>query len=278
MKTTPIASLILFLFCCVVHSQDDTFVRGNKINLVLSVTDAPGDSTRDTIQKLEMIIPSSLELNKKRDIRLKVILDYRSNIDTVRYFRLSKTVIPLAPYGASLPVIIPPIKKTGDDSETFNNTDTYPYIFETPFNFPLKEHRLHLSLREYDNVEDYLTDDLGTKGVIYQEKMIKISFVNRQSKNTAIDIEETPSLYPNPFDNQLTMEFLVSDTSKVSNDNLTVSIFNNIGVRVMYRELKTNAPREHIQYNLDTSILKKGIYYCQINNGGKTFLRTIIKK
>ncbi|MDH7444153.1 T9SS type A sorting domain-containing protein [Aquimarina sp. 2201CG14-23] len=276
MKTHRFFLLLCLIITSITHAQNELFSKGNRINLVISVTDIPNDTSDKSIQKLEMVIPDSLKFNKKKDIRLRVILDYKSVIDTIRYFRLSKTVLPTAPYGASLPVIIPPIRKNDSLLDSFNNSDNYPYVFENPLHFHLKKHRLHLSLREYDNIEDYLNDDLGIRGVLYAEKMVNISFINRESDRLVArnSEQETFQVYPNPFDNKVFIE----EENKGINETTVIDIYNINGVKVLEYNSGNQNQISQKQYNLDTSHLKKGIYYCYIRQGNKSYSKTILKK
>ncbi|WP_299441186.1 T9SS type A sorting domain-containing protein [uncultured Aquimarina sp.] len=278
MKTHRSFLLLLIIFTSVAYAQDESFVTGNKINMVISVTDVPRDDATHSTQKLEMIVPDSLKLNKK-DIKLRVVLDYKSVIDTVRYFRLSKTVVPGAPLGASLPVIIPPIKKPNDPSEpsdSFSSSNGYPYLFNNPLHFHLKKHKLYLSLIEYDTEEDYLKDEFGLEGVVRDEKVINISLINRESKELIIDnlTKNSFLLYPNPFDNQVTIDI----SNKKTSEQIKVDVFSINGIKVISYNLGNAHKNNQQQYILDTSHLKKGVYYCYVTEGSTSYYKTILKE
>jgi len=278
MKTYQLLLLLFILFINTIYAQKESFLTGNKINMVISVTDFPKDDATHSTQKLEMIVPDSLKLNKK-DLKLRVVLDYKYVIDTVRYFRLSKTVLPGAPLGASLPVIIPPIKKTNDLSEpsdSFGSANGYPHVFKESLHFHLKKHRLHLMLIEYDNEKDYLTDELGLKGDVRDEKIISISLTDRESKESIKhDLTENSFLiYPNPFDDQI----FINIGNKNTSEQVKVDIFSVNGVKVISYNLITPHKNNQKRYVLDTSRLKKGIYYCYVTEGNGSYYKTIFKE
>lgn len=271
----------ILLVVCIPHfisGQEALVPKNRTVDVSISVTDSFNDKgVIEQVVKLKG--PERLAFSPHDIIRLKLDLDYSSSINTIKYFRLSYTVIPSDPFGASAPVIIPPVKN--DPTPALSIVEPifdYPYVFNTPLFFKEKNNSISLRLMEYDNEEDYRNDEDGSDGRWLDDILEIDVFINKyRSDRTSIKSTRKNSIkfYPNPVKDHLTIEYF----GKESNDyKIQMDVYNNNGIKLRSSILKRKGSiGPKTMYSFETLGLEKGMYYCQIIYGENRYYKTLIK-
>lgn len=279
MKTNRFFFVIVLLFafiCVTANAQEIVTTRATKIHIRIQVTDVLSDNG-EVQQKIELKVPDTLKFHRNDIIKLKVHLNYRSSIDTIRYFRLSHIIFPNGPFGASAPVIIPPVSKDGNKSieSSINSREGYPFVFKNPLHFIADNNRLMLRLIQYDNEDDYLKDELGNRGTWLDPVTINVILIPGPVSVGNMGSDQF-SIYPNPGDGYFTIKY--NDLS-IQNTPVQIEVFNRNGMKVSSSSfVSTKTSNSNVLHSLDLTYLKKGIYHCSIRSRGNTFIKTLIKK
>jgi hypothetical protein len=100
---------------------------------------------------------------------------------------------------------------------------------------------------------------------------IQTNLCSTVTSNFEIDIDHSIVVYPNPFENQLSI--LLRDNSK----NVTIQVYNLLGEEVYFRQNLMNQSGER-RMLLNLSDLKKGIYICEITSECQHKTMRIIKQ
>ncbi|WP_108869644.1 beta-1,3-glucanase family protein [Aquimarina aquimarini] len=100
----------------------------------------------------------------------------------------------------------------------------------------------------------------------YNVNWLKISSTNRSLetiKNRSKNNKQQLVVYPNPFDNQIKLEYSGKDAQ--------ITIFNNLGHKVASYNALPNTP-------IDLSNLAKGLYFAKVDIDGRIITKQLIKK
>ncbi|WP_109097498.1 T9SS type A sorting domain-containing protein [Aquimarina sp. AU58] len=278
MKTKYFFILLVVCIPYFINAQETLVPQNRTVDVSISVTDSFNDKgIIEQVVKLKG--PERLAFKPHDIIRLKLNLDYSSSISTTKYLRLSYTVIPSDPFGASAPVIIPPVKNDPIPAPSIvEPVFDYPYVFNTPLFFKEKNNSISLRLMEYDNEEDYRNDEDGSDGVWLGDILEIDIFIgkHRSGRTSMTSTHKNPiQFYPNPVKEHLTIEYF----DKQSNDHkIQIDVYNNNGIKLRSRTLKSkNSIGSKAMYRFETLDLEKGMYYCQVTCGENRYYKTLIK-
>ncbi|WP_430411243.1 T9SS type A sorting domain-containing protein [Kordia sp.] len=252
----------------------------NQIDLTLTIEDGPSGQT------FELLTEDNHNIDYRHDfINYNISLEYKSDLHSDGFFWLSCYFLPIgsnAPItlpdpllGATAPVIIPPVrKKKGEVSKLFSSND-YPHVAKVVYYMRPTVYQVTIELLRYKTRQDYLEGNEDNS--VHFKKIIFVNAAHPapSGRNAAV------TTYPNPSVNYLTIEFTENGTENPSAPTmpLQVAIFNDKGLKVSEHSL-TNFTKNanKTRYNLDTSNLPKGMYFCTIQQGTFTQVKTIIKE
>lgn len=278
MKTKYFFILLVVCIPHFINGQETLTPRNRTVDVSISITDSFNDKgVIEQVVKLKG--PERLAFRPYDIIRLKLDLDYSSNINTTKYFRLSYVVVPSDPFGASAPVIIPPVRNDPPPAPSIvDPIFDYPYVFNTPLFFKEKNNLISLRLVEYDNEEDYRNDEDGSDGN-WLDDILEIQVLidkDRSGRTSMTSTHKDPiQFYPNPVKEHLTIEYF----GKQNNENkIQIEIYNSNGKKVRSSMLKRKSSVGlKTMYGFETLGLEKGMYYCQITSGENKYYKTLVK-
>lgn len=278
MKTKYFFILLVVCIPHFINGQEKLTPRDRTVDVSISITDSFNDKgVIEQVVKLKG--PERLAFRPYDIIRLKLDLDYSSNINTTKYFRLSYVVVPSDPFGASAPVIIPPVRNDPPPAPSIvDPIFDYPYVFNTPLFFKEKNNLISLRLVEYDNEEDYRNDEDGSDGN-WLDDILEIQVLigkDRSGRTSMTSTHKNPiQFYPNPVKEHLTIEYF----GKQNNENkIQIEIYNSNGKKVRSSMLKRKSSVGlKTMYGFETLGLEKGMYYCQIISGENKYYKTLVK-
>ncbi|WP_046758878.1 T9SS type A sorting domain-containing protein [Kordia jejudonensis] len=276
LKSYTLTALCLF-FMLKINAQATDYSPDvmNKIDLTLLVEDSVSG------QKFSLLADDFHYVQILHFVNYNVRLNYQSQEDTTHYFRIrcifedvtlsspshtTSLVDPLM-LGATAPVIIPPVKKK-KKRQVVDSEPIYPYLAKIIYRMYPKRYRVTIELLQYETEQDYL-DNTGTTEV-KATKVIFLDTLRHSSDRSSI------VAYPNP-----TVDYLYirqTDLAAV-NEPLQIVIYSDKGAKMSQHTLtnKSTTPTEAL-YDVNTSHLPNGTYYVHLTHGGKTEVKTIIKK
>lgn len=278
-KIFTLTTLFLF-FIIKISAQNANAPIDNIVDINFSVTDGINGQYFAITSEGEHFLPSG------SDFIFRINLDNSSEEDTVSYFGIQYTLTKLLADGTpgqvlrgiTAPVLIPPVKKK--KSRVDIRLEEYPFPIPEKHILLNIKYEVKMNLVKYHSREDYLDEE-----TLNYDILPAINFdLNASLYTTAFENSLNSfsiSAYPNPSTNFVTFDYTSEaiEHAILQQRLLDVTIFNDKGIKVSQHSLTSaSAKANSISYNLDTSHLPKGRYYFQLLHGGKTQVKTILKK
>ncbi|WP_075344472.1 T9SS type A sorting domain-containing protein [Tenacibaculum agarivorans] len=282
MKTKEFLKLFFLFFCATNSAQQVKFITAD---ITISITESPVINE----ENIEFIYPNEFVFYRNDNVFTKVHLDNQSTLKKMRYFRLeliTASIDSLPPnircknftdnLGATAPVIIPPI---GDDDDERNNlTKTkvndiialdYPFVVKKMLWLKSPINKFKFNLLAYDTKERYLNDEYGVDGKSVACAVIDIKVLDED--RPIIKENKIQTIYPNPFTNRINV---ITNTENKTKPKM--KLFNGLGRQFPIHFLENSEDKN--LYRLDTSGLKRGIYFFHIQLDKEIYTKTIRKE
>lgn len=288
MKTTYFLRLLIVLICFVSNAQR-TNLRST--NITISITESPTENEDDAI--IELLHRNELIFYKNDKIFPKIDVRAQSKLKKVRYYRFGfitkPTTVPFPntecpnfvdKFGATAPVIIPPIGGDDDDDDKVQHVIkikpndfsafSYPYYIKKELWLPSSLIEYKFYLRAYEDRQTYLEDEKGELGKIIacSAMLLRILDIDRPNETSGEVV-----VYPNPFTNQVFIK-----VKKVQTIVPEVKLYDANG-----REILLNLPiipssTVDNVYIMDTTALAKGMYYYHIVFEKELYIKKLMKQ
>lgn len=269
----------LFLFFSIKTTAQVTHApASNIVDITFLISDNNDDLTFVLTHEDEYLISTEL------DLVFRINLNDQSELDMVGFFGLQYDIYRVSLdgllrqhiRGVTVPVIIPPVRKKRVRS---SESEEYPFEIRDQTDLVQANYEVKMNLVKYHTRADYLANNENYTAYT-RIGFLLIATVNHiTSSRNAPDL---PSLiaYPNPTLNELVIEYSKTTPKNNFSQNVPVEvvIFNDKGIKVSTHTLTVVSGNNRMSYQLNTSHLPKGMYFCQIKRGEKTEVKTILKE
>ncbi|CAM1344061.1 T9SS type A sorting domain-containing protein [Tenacibaculum amylolyticum] len=291
MKTTYFLRLLIVLICFVSNAQRSNF---RATDITISITESTtGDGDNELI---ELLHRNELVFYKNDKIFPKIHLRSRSKLKKTRYYRFGFVTKPTTAFfphtecpdfedkfGATAPVIIPPIGGDDDDDDDDDKEQhvikvkpvdfsafSYPYRIKKELWLPSSLIEYKFYLRAYEDKETYLTDVRGEKGevIVCSAMLLRILDIDRPDETSGEVV-----VYPNPFTNQVFIKVKKAQTIAPE-----VKLYDANGREILLNLPIVPSSTVDNAFIMDTSVLVKGMYYYHIIFEKDLYIKKLMKQ
>lgn len=277
-------SAVFLFFIGTTSAQTSQFSRNNTVDITILVKDTLG--VQGSQQTFEFVASETQIVHTNSNVRFRIKLDYQSSIENISYFRLYYKLtsevngFTIPNHGITVPVLIPPVRKDSTRVHVNNlHLGSYPYVITTNYVPTETSYTAQFDLVKYDNELDYIYHGTHTNGPSIPVNLITnaSNLPSTQSSENRFSI----TTYPNPSEHFVIIEHFNTSTKNIPLQKIPirVALFNRQGIRVITHNLMPISIKNNRElYRLDITQIPKGIYFCQIQYGEKTQVKTIVKK